>query len=130
MELHFDDFALTIRAGNLEVPYDLRDGLLFAAVRPHLIELLASMETEIFYFGEAPDNTADGNDELLENGIFFRIIGYEKNLGIDLESTQEEILNAFYYLVHNFEPKWTSIIVEQGSTKKEVTVEVMYQEVF
>lgn len=130
MELQFEDFALTIKATNLDVPYNLMDEPLFIAVRSHLIELLSSQLTEIFYFGVAPDNTADGQDELLENGVFYRIIAYEKNLGVDLESTREEILKAFHYLVSNFEPRWTTIFVEEGLTKKEVTIELMYQEVF
>jgi hypothetical protein len=130
MELNFDDYALTIRADKLEVPYDLKDELLFLTVHHHLIDLLANEETEVFYFGYAPDNTADGQDELLENGIFFRIIGYEKNLGIDLESSSKEIMNAFHYLVSNYEPRFTSIIIEEGLPKKEITVELLYQDVF
>lgn len=130
MELHFDDFALTIKAADLDVPYNLMDEPLFLSVRSHLIELLSSDKTEIIYFGLAPDHTADGQDELLENGIFYRIIAYEKNLGVDLESAPEEILNAFHYLVSNFEPRWTTLFVEEGLTKKEATIELMYQEVF
>lgn len=130
MELNFDEFALTIKANNLEVPYGLMDEPLFLTVRTHLLDLLSNNQTEIFYFGLAPDNTADGQDELLENGTFFRIIGYEKNLGVDLESTPAAILKAFHYLVSNYEPKWTTIFVEKGLTKKEVTIELLYQDVF
>jgi len=130
MELHFENYALTIDAADLNVPYNMMDEDLFFAVRSHLINLLADTQTEIFHFSLAPDNTADGQDELLENGVFYRIIGYEKNLGVDLESSPEQILNAFHYLVSNFEPRWTTIFVEEGLTKKEVTVELMYQEVF
>jgi hypothetical protein len=129
MELHFEDFALTIKAADLDVPYNLMDEPLFLTVRSDLTALLANKKTEIFYFGLAPDNTADGQDELLENGIFYRIIGYEKNLGIDLESSQEEILSAFHYLVSNFQPRWATIFVEEGVSKKEVTIELMYQEI-
>jgi hypothetical protein len=39
MELNFEEFALTIKAGVLEVPYDLMDEALFLTVRSHLIEL-------------------------------------------------------------------------------------------
>lgn len=129
MELDFEDLALTIRAGDLDVPFGLRDEALFLTVRSHLLELLCS-KTEIFCFGMAPDNTADGQDELLQNGIFYRIIGYEKNLGIDLENSAEEVLSAFHYLVENFQPRWTTIIFEEGRDKKEVTIELLYQEVF
>ncbi|WET03957.1 hypothetical protein P0R33_06365 [Flavobacterium sp. YJ01] len=130
MELHFEDFALTVRAGRLDVPYGLTDQNLFMAVRPHLLELLSSKKTEIFCFGTAPDHTADGQDELLENGVLYRIIAYEKNLGIDLDSGGEEILNAFRYLVENYDPRWTTIFVEEGESRKEVTIELLYQEVF
>lgn len=129
MELHFEDFALTIRAGDLEVPYGLRDEALFLSVRSHLTELLVG-STEIFCFGPAPDNTADGQEELLENGVFYRIIAYEKNLGIDRASSAEEILKAYLYLVENFEPRWTAVFAEQGAAKKEVTIELLYQQVF
>jgi hypothetical protein len=129
MELHFEDLALTIRAANMDVPFGLKDEILFLTVRSHLIELLCS-KTEISCFGIAPDNNADGHDELLQNGVFFRIIGYEKNLGINLENSAEEILCAFHYLVENFEPRWSTIFVEEGRAKKEVTIELLYQEVF
>lgn len=130
MELYFEDFALTIRAGNVNVPYHLKDEPLFLTVRSHLIDLLSNTENEILHFGTAPDNTADGHDELLENGVFYRIIAYEKNLGINLESSPKEILLAFHYLVSNFEPRWITIITEEGLFKKEVTIELMYQQVF
>lgn len=129
MELHFEDLALTIRAGNVDVPFGLKDEALFLTVRSHLIELLCN-NIEIFSFGMAPDNTADGQDELLQNDVFYRIIAYEKNLGIDLDNSSEEILSAFHYLVENFEPRWTTILMEEGRTKKEITIELLYQEVF
>ena len=130
MELEFDEFALTISANNIEVPYGLSDEVLFLKVRKDLIELLAKPETPIHYFSYAPDNTADGQDELLTEGVFFRIIAYEKNLGVDLESTEKEILSAFSYLVENYAPFWTTIMVEEGETKKEITIELLYQDVF
>lgn len=130
MELKFDDFALTIKADDLEVPYYLMDKPLFLTIRSHLIALLADKQTKIFYFGYAPDNTSDCQEELIENGVFYRIIGYEKNLGVDLKSSSEEIIKAFHYLVSNYEPKWTSIFEEEGLTKKETTIELMYPIVF
>lgn len=130
MKTHFKDLAITIRATNLEVPYNLKDECLFLTVRADLLELLCNDSTEIFYMGAAPDNTADGLDELLENGVFYRIIAYRKNLGIDLESPVDEILSSFYYLVKNFEPRWTTILTEEGSDKKEVTIELLYHKIF
>jgi hypothetical protein len=107
-----------------------KTNLCFLTVRPYLIDLLANEKTAVFYFGYAPDNTADGQDELLENGVFFRIIGCEKNLGIDLESSAKEIMKAYHYLVSNYEPRFTSIIIEEGLIKKEITIELLYQDVF
>ncbi|MFH6935989.1 hypothetical protein [Flavobacterium sp. FlaQc-30] len=130
MEPGYEDFALTIKAEELEVPCNLTDEILFLAVRWDLLELLANPKTEIVSFGAAPDNTADGQDELLENGFFYRIIAYEKNLGIGLESPSEEILNAFHQLVSSFQPRWATVFTEEGSSKREVTIELMYQEVF
>jgi hypothetical protein len=130
MELHFDDFALIIRADGIEVPYGLMDETLFLTVKKDLVALLAKDDTSIHYFGYVPDNTADGQDELLTEGVFFRIIGYEKNLGVDLESSEKEVIAAFKYLVENYEPRFTTIIVEEGETKKEVTIELLYQDVF
>ncbi|WP_294958476.1 hypothetical protein [uncultured Flavobacterium sp.] len=130
METHFEDLALTVRAENMHVPYNLSDECLFLTVRADVIELLRDSRTEIIYFGPAPDNTADGNDELIEDGVFYRIIGYQKNLGINMESTADEILSSFHHLVKNFEPRWTTIFEEEGKSKKEITIELMYQEVF
>ncbi|WP_433763706.1 hypothetical protein [Flavobacterium ginsenosidimutans] len=130
MKTHFKDLAITIRAQNLEVPYNLVDECLFLTIRADLLELLCNEKTEIFCIGAAPDNTADGLDELLENGVFYRIIAYRKNLGIDLESPAEVILSSFHYLVQNFEPRWATIFAEEGSDKKEVTIELLYQNIF
>lgn len=130
MEAQFDDLALIIKANNLDVPCNLTDECLFLTVCADLLELLCETGTEIIYFGPAPDNSADGNDVLLENGVFFRIIGYQQNLGINLESPAEEILGTFHYLIKNFEPRWTTIFIEEGTSKKEMTIELMYQEVF
>lgn len=130
MELHFDEFALTISAGSIEVPYGALDELLFLQVRHDVLEKLNDASTEIEHFGYAPDNTADALDELLTTGVFYRIIGYEKNLGVDLDSTPEEIKKAFAYLVELYKPFWSTIIVEEGATKKEVTIELLYQDVF
>jgi hypothetical protein len=130
MELEFNEFALTIETKITKVPYGLSDEVLFLTVKNELLNLLSDKNTIIHYFGYAPDNTADGQDELLTDGVFFRIIGYEKNLGVDFESSDEEILKAFENLVSNYKPFWSTIIVEEGFIKKEVTIELLYQDVF
>lgn len=62
MELKFNDFALTLDAGAIEVNYGIRDEPLFLKVRSHVLELLTCKNTRIFSFGYAPDNTSDGQD--------------------------------------------------------------------
>lgn len=130
MELTFSEFALIIEAKDIDVPFGLIDELLFLKVKSYLLELLCDNETNITYFGYAPDNTADNQDELLNDGVYFRIIGYEKNLGIDLDSSKIEILKSFKYLIENYKPFWSTIITEEGFIKKEVTIELLYQDVF
>lgn len=130
MELHFDEFALTVSAGNLEVPYGSRDEVLFLQVREAVLAILKDPATAIVYFGYAPDNTADGLEDLLTDGVFYRIIGYEKNLGVDFDSSPEEIKLAFANLVEQYEPFWCTVIVEEGEVKKEVTVELLFRDVF
>ena len=130
MELFFNEFALTISAEGLTVPFPLKDDDLFNSVKVDLINRLENINTVIHYFGFAPDNTADDQDELLNDGVFYRIIGYEKNLGIDLDSSKTEILCAYKYLVKNYKPFWSTIIVEQGNIKTETTIELLYQDVF
>jgi hypothetical protein len=130
MELHFDEFALTFAVKEIEVPYGSKDKMLFLQIRKCVLAQLNDPNTSIVYFGYAPDNTADAQDELLTNGVFYRIIGYEKNLGVNLDSSHEEIRKAFAYLIENYKPFWSTIIVEEGATKKEVTIELLYQDVF
>ena len=130
MKLEFNEFALTIATRLDKVPYGLSDEVLYLSVREDLIQLLSDVTTPIVYFGFAPDNTADSQDELLNDGVFYRIIGYEKNLGVDLESSKFDILIAFKNLVSNYKPFWSTIIIEDGFIKKEITIELLYQDVF
>ena len=130
MKLEFLELALIFRAKDLAVPVDLKDDDLFIEIRPTLISLLNDDSTEVIYFGMAPDNTADGQDELLLEGTFFRIICNEKYLGIDLESDINEIKQAFKHLVEQNKPFWTTTIVEQGFVTTETTIELLYRDVF
>ena len=88
------------------------DEILFLKVREDVLEKLNDVATEIVYFVYAPDNTADAQDELLTEGVFYRVIAYEKNLGIDLESNDDEVKKAFANLIANYSPHWSTIIVE------------------
>jgi hypothetical protein len=127
MELEFENYALTIDANNLNVP-DLTDDNLYTFVKDNLIQLLKSNDCIIIHFGYAPDNTADNNDELLNDGVYYRIIAQDRYLGIDLDSDEVEVKKAFCYLVENFKPFWSSIIIENGFIKSEKTIELLYKE--
>lgn len=96
MELKFEDLALTLKVEHLDTDLNNQDEILFLNVRGVLMDLLSNSATEIFHLGYAPDNTADGIDELLEDGVFFRIITYDKNVGVDLESDSNSILKGFH----------------------------------
>lgn len=130
MQLNFIDLGLLLKADNIEIPYGLIDEPLFLTVKPYLLELLNNSETEIYHFGHAPDNTSDGQDELLYDGTLFRIIVNEKYVGVDFESSPESIKKAFYNLVSNYQPDWCSIMADAGETITEITIELLYREVF
>ena len=66
-------------------------------------------------------------DDLVLEGVFFRIIAYNKDLGLTLESSKEEVLAAYSNLVTTKAPYWTTIITEKGFIKEEITIELMYQ---
>ncbi len=127
MDLEYESYSLTINSNDFNVP-NFTDENLYLFVKEYLLELLNNFTTEIIYFGLAPDNTADENDELLINGTFFRIIAQDRYLGIDMESTKEEILKAFSFIVENYSPFWSTIIIETGITKIERTIELLYKE--
>lgn len=130
MELNFDDFALILKAARTDLSFELKDEMLYLTIKSDLIELLSNDATTIHYFGLAPDNSAEGNDELITNGVFYRIIAYEKNLGIDLNSSKKDIFKAYKNIIKNYIPFWCTIFIEEGKTKKEITIELMYQDVF
>ncbi len=130
MELEYLELALIVHAPDMVVDNDLKDDELYYAISPSLITLLNDASSEVIYFGMAPDNTADGLDELLLEGNFIRIICNEKFLGIDLESDITEIITAFKQLVENYKPFWTTVIVEQGFITTETTIELLYRDVF
>ncbi len=103
------------------------DEVLFLTVKLNVLDLLKKPDTAITYFGFAPDNTADNQDDLLLDGVFFRIIAYNKDLGLTLESSKKEVLTAYSNLVTTKAPYWTTIITEKGFIKEEITIELMYQ---
>ena len=121
------EYSLTVEAKDCIIPKGIIDDVLFLTVKQDVLDFLNNPITDITYFGFAPDNTADNQDELLLDGIFFRIIAYNKDLGLSLDSTKEEVLAAYSNLVTTRAPYWTTIIVEKGFIKKETTIELMYQ---
>ena len=121
------DYALTIKAKDIEIPVGLNDDLLFLSIKNNLLNLLEDKNTRIEYFGYAPDNTADNQDNLLNDGIFYRIIAYESDLKINLESDDNTILKSYKNLIENYKPYWTTIVEEKGFIKKETTIELLYQ---
>lgn len=121
------DFSLTINAENINVPYGHSDEILYLKVKNYLLNILDNSDLEIIHFGLAPDNTADNNDDLLLDGTYFRIIAYQDDLGIDLDSNKFDIINSFKKIVENHKPFWSTIFVEKGFIKEEVTIELLYQ---
>jgi hypothetical protein len=121
------EYSLTVEAKDFILPNEIIDEVLFLTVKQDVLDVLNDPKTDITYFGFAPDNTADNQDDLLLDGIFFRIIAYNKDLGLTLESSKEEVLAAYSNLVTKRAPYWTTIIVEKGFIKKETTLELMYQ---
>jgi hypothetical protein len=121
------EYSLTIEAKDFIITNGIIDDVLFLIVKQDLLDVLNDPNTDITYFGFAPDNTADNQDDLLLDGIFFRIIAYNKDMGLSFESTKEEVLAAYSNLVTTRVPYWSTIIVEKGFIKKETTIELMYQ---
>lgn len=121
------EYSLTIEAKDFILPNGIIDDVLFFTVKQDVLDVLNAPDTAITYFGFAPDNTADNQDDLLLDGVFFRIIAYNKDLGLTLESTKDEVLAAFSNLVTTKAPYWTTIITEKGFIKEEITIELLYQ---
>lgn len=121
------EYSLTVEAKDFIVPKEMYDEVLFLTVKQDVLDVLNYPDTVITYFGFAPDNTADNQDDLLLDGVFYRIIAYNKDLGLTLESSKEEVLVAYSNLVTTKAPYWTTIITEKGFIKEEITIELMYQ---
>ena len=121
------EYSLTVEAKDFIVPKEMYDEVLFLTVKQDVLDVLNYPDTVITYFGFAPDNTADNQDDLLLDGVFFRIIAYNKDLGLTLESTKDEVLAAFSNLVTTKAPYWITIITERGFIKEEITIELLYQ---
>ena len=127
--INFYDLALIVKADSICFPDGLTEENLFLYLKVDILKLLKA-KPEIIHFGFAPDNTADNQDELLYDGIQLRIICNEKYLGVDMNSSNEEVFTAFHDLIQNYVPMWTTIIVEKGFLNKETTIDLLYRVVF
>ncbi len=117
------NLCIILSAGNPSIP-DYRDEILLLHFKADLIDLIES--TEIIFFGYAPDNTADGNDELLNDGIYYRIISSAELLNLNLESTRVEVVSAFKNLIETQPLHWGTVIVEKGFITTETTIEFIF----
>jgi len=118
------DFCLIIPIEDILIP-ELTDDNLFYHFKSVLISQI--IESEIHYFGYAPDNTADNQDDLLIDGFFFRIICPEYKINVDLDSNSSEVKKEFISLIENHNPFWSSVIIERGFIKTETTIEFLYK---
>ena len=117
------DLCIIFSAGNTSIP-DYKDEVLFLHFKYTVLELIET--TEISYFGYAPDNTADGNDDLLSEGVFFRIIANVEKLNLNLDSSTPEVKASFKNLIENQRLFWGTIIVEKGFITTETTIEFIF----
>jgi len=118
------NLCIILPAEDLEIP-DYQDELLLLHFKTDLIRLMES--SKITFFGYAPDNTADGNDELLTDGIFFRLIAPDVLLNLTLESSLTEVRSAFINLIKNEPLFWGTVIIERGFIKTETTIEFLFK---
>jgi hypothetical protein len=117
------NLCIIFSAGNPSIP-DYQDELLFLHFKSTLLDLLDN--SGIIYFGHAPDNTADGSDELLSEGTFFRIISSAELLNLNLESPPVEIVASFKNLMESQPVSWGTVIVEKGFITTETTIEFIF----
>jgi hypothetical protein len=62
---------LTLEHSNVALPVGIQEWDLFFHFQYKVVELLKSDTLTVHHFGKLPDNGADGNDDLLIDGILF-----------------------------------------------------------
>ena len=83
-------------------------------------ELLSSLKIDnVNYFGELPDNDSDGQDELLSNSTYLRIIFEQKD-----NYLLEDIINLFLIYFQSIEPKEIILRTDFGETKTDTYIEI------
>lgn len=117
-------YLIVAAEDDIEIP-DFRDEILYLHFKSTVLKSLEN--PTVIYFGYAPDNTADGMDELLYDGNQFRIIAPKKYLGIKLKSDIKKIIESFKKIVENERPFWSSVIIENGLIRTETTIEFLYR---
>jgi hypothetical protein len=114
--------SLTIEASNISIPTGIPEMDLFSHFQSNVIELLKSDTLTVHHLGMVPDNGADGNDDLLIDGILFRFDVSSELLGIEEDAAPHLVKQAFLTVVENTTPSSSSLLEEIGETKKETTI--------
>jgi hypothetical protein len=117
------DLCLIFSAGDPFIP-EYQDEVLLLHFKATLLEMLEN--PEIIHFGYAPDNTADNDDDLLNEGTFFRIISTAELLNLNLDSPSTEVVSSFKNLIEKQPLSWGTVIVEKGFITKETTIEFIF----
>ncbi len=119
-------FSLIIDAPAVSLPGEVPEEQLFSHFKHEIIELLQSDSEAINYFGLIPDNGADGIDELLFDGITFRLDVPQTVLGIEVGAEPHLVRKAFLNVIEKHTPSGNSVLEERGETKVETTVVFEY----
>lgn len=117
------DLCIIFSEGNPAIP-EYQDEVLFLHFKSELLEMID--KSEVFFFGYAPDNTADGNDELLNEGTFFRVIASSEVLNLTPESTLSEARKSFKEVIETMSLTMGTVIVEKGFITTETTIEFIF----
>jgi hypothetical protein len=118
--------TLIIDAPAVTLPNELPEDQLFSLFQYEIVQLLQSDTETINYFGLVPDNGADGIDELLFDGVLFRLDVPQTFLGIDVDAEPHLVRKAFLNVVQNHIPSGNIVLEERGETKVETTVVFEY----
>jgi hypothetical protein len=118
--------TLIIDAPAVTLPNELPEDQLFSLFQYEIVQLLQSDTETINYFGLVPDNGADGIDELLFDGVLFRLDVPQTFLGIDVDAEPHLVRKAFLNVVEKHTPSGNSVLEERGETKIETTVVFEY----
>jgi len=83
-------------------------------------QLLSSLKIEnVVYFGEMPDNDSDGQDELLSDSTYFRVI-FENTKN----ESKEEIIDFLSIHFKSINPKEIILRTDSGETKIDTYIEI------